>query len=229
MDTLGDDLILLSIDPKSGRAREVYVLRYGLAGSELIRLVARGLVTISGGRLVVTGGAATGDAATGDAATGDAQLDAALASIAGARRPPTPKGWVARPRRDITPGYLAKLEAAGRIQRAPGAGPKARWWIADQNGVAAVRARLDVIATGTGPVDLEQAAFGGLVHAVQLDRVLYRGWDKRALRRRLKQVAQGKWTEPVVAEASPAAEALAVAIDAAVDAATAAATAANTG
>lgn len=235
MDTLSDDLLLLAIDPNRSRVRAVHLVRYGLMGAELIRLVASELVLIKDGRLVVAESAS---------ATGDLQLDTALASIAGASKPPKPKSWASKPRRGIVTGYLTKLANAGKIQRSAGA--RARWQVADTDGLATARARLDAIAGGTGQVDLEQAAYGGLVHAVQLDRLLYRGWDNRAVRKRLKEIAQGKWTapatEPAPADAADAAgqteqaaisaatqAAIAVAIDAAVHAATAAAAAASSG
>jgi hypothetical protein len=41
MDTLGTDLVLLAIDPGKGRIRLETNLRYGLMGSELIRLAAK--------------------------------------------------------------------------------------------------------------------------------------------------------------------------------------------
>src|SRR5215472_7565296 len=104
MDTLGDDLVLLAIGPGGGRVRQADMLKYGVAGSELVRLAAKGLVTITGGRLAVAG----------EAATGNFELDMALNSIAHAKRPPTPKSWVAKPRRGILDEYLTKLEDAGR-------------------------------------------------------------------------------------------------------------------
>ena len=117
-------------------------------------------------------------------------------------------------------------------------GVRAKWWIADQDALATARARLDAIATGTGPVDLTAAAYGGLAHAASLDRLLYRGWDNRGLRKRMQQVAKGKWTAPadndvdqdahaVISAATQAA--VAAAVEAAVYAATAAAAAASAG
>src|SRR6185437_2053696 len=200
MDTLGDDLVMLAIDTDGGRVRQADMLKYGVAGSELVRLVAKGLVTIKGGRLIAAGpgsglrSRSGSGASSAGSATGDLELDMALASIAGRRRPPTPRSWVARPRRGLVNSYLTKLATAGKILRTPGR--RARWQIADQNALASARARLDAIATSTGPVDLMAAAFGGLAHAANVDRVIYRGWDNRGLRKRMQQVAKGKWTAP---------------------------------
>jgi hypothetical protein len=40
VDTLGDDLVLLSLNPRSGRVSTVRKIGYGLMGSELVRLAA---------------------------------------------------------------------------------------------------------------------------------------------------------------------------------------------
>ena len=78
METLGEDLVLLSVHPDNGTIVTKSRLGYGLRGSELVRLAAGGRAGITGDRIVVLN----------SRPTGDEQLDAALASLAGARRPP---------------------------------------------------------------------------------------------------------------------------------------------
>ena len=53
MDTLGEDLVLLSIRPDNGTIATKSRLGYGLRGSELVRLAATGRVGITGDRIVV--------------------------------------------------------------------------------------------------------------------------------------------------------------------------------
>jgi len=209
MQTLGEDLVLLSINPRSGRLANATRLRFGLAGSELVRLAASRRVDITGGRIVVLDGGPTGDS----------ELDAALASLAQAGRPPQPRKWVGAPRRKITDAYLARLASAGAVRAEPGA-LLTRWRIVDEARCASLRARLDAIVHGTGSVDSEQAAFAGLASASGLGELLYRGWGNRKLRKRLDQIAKGQWTGPVL----PATDAATDAGDAAVRAATQAAT-----
>jgi hypothetical protein len=60
MDTLGEDLVLLSLSPDSGRVRTAQKIGYGLMGSELVRLAASGRVDVQAGRLVVRSAAPTG-------------------------------------------------------------------------------------------------------------------------------------------------------------------------
>jgi hypothetical protein len=231
VDTLGDDLVLLAIEPDRGTIAARNRLPYGLRGSELVRLAASGRVGITSDRIVVL------DARP----TGDDRLDAALASLAGARRPPKPKAWVGHPGSQIVDAYLARLAAAGVIREDRrmllGFIPALRWQIADAARAADTRARLDAIVYAGGPVDTAQAAFAGLASASGLGPVLYPGMAHRHLRKRLEQIAKGELTQGAgaaqTAQATRAAGAAAhnaarTATDAATSAATDAATQAAT-
>ena len=157
-------------------------------GSELVRLAASGRIDIAKGRITVLD----------PAPTGDPRPDAALADLAAQRSPPFAQAWCSRPRRGIVEAYLARLAAGGVIyaerQTRFGFLRVTRWRIFDQARAADARARLDAIAEGTGPVDLAQAAYGGLAQATGLAARLYPGRDNRALRQRLEQVAEGQFT-----------------------------------
>jgi hypothetical protein len=222
LSTLGEDLLLLSVRPTDGRIVTLSRIHYGLMGSELIRLAATGRVDIVDDRIVVRSAGPSGDD----------DLDAALESITQARRPPRPRAWVGHPRRSILNAYLTRLISAGALRSEPGGiFGRPRHRIASPQRVAEARARLDVIAESAGiQVDIAQAAFGGLVHAVELDRVLYPGSAGRPLRKRLKEISAGKWTTPAPgARPSNTASAVSSAVSSAVtQAATSAATAAAT-
>jgi hypothetical protein len=211
VDNLGDDLVLLSLNPGTGRVRTSQKIAYGLMGSELVRLVAANRIGIAGGRLVVHS----------SEPTGDAELDAALASISQASRPPRAQRWVGHPRRGIASAYLDRLTAAGVIRKERAL--TTRWRIADAARVAEAQARVDAIARSDGPVDLTQAALGGLAHAIGLDAALYPGWGNRGLRRRFKDIADGGGTASDPAMQQAAVAAATAATQAAVQAATEAA------
>jgi hypothetical protein len=188
MSTLGDDLVLLSVWQGGGRISSPSVTGVGLMGAELVRLAASGRVDVANRRITVLDPAPTGDAAA----------DAALASLVAQRRPPRARAWCSRPRRRICDAYLARLAAAGVIQAQQqtrlGFIRVTRWQITDPARVTGARARLDAIAQGTGQVDLAQAAFGGLAHAIGLAGQLYPGRDGRDRRKRLERVADGDLT-----------------------------------
>ena len=186
--TLGEDLVLLTVQQGGGRLTAPNVTGVGLMGAELVRLAASGRVGIASDRITVLDGAPTGDA----------EADAALASLAVQKRPPKAKAWCGRPRRGICDAYLARLAAAGAItaqeQTRLGFIRMRRWQVTDPARAQAARARLDAIARGTGEVDLAQAAFGGLAHAIGLPGRLYPGKNGRAARKRLEVVADGDVT-----------------------------------
>lgn len=179
MDELGDDLLLLSAG-SDGRLTFPVNIRFGLAGSELVRLAAAGRVDIVRGRIVIRD----------TAPTGDPLLDAALASMDGPDGP-IAKAWVARLRPDLVRQYLARAEAAGIIRadrrKALGFIPVTRWTVVDTARAARARARLAEVAAGTGPVDPARAALAGLASAVGLTRVLFPGRDGAAARKRLRE------------------------------------------
>src|SRR6266702_4405874 len=126
MDSLGEDLVLLSVRPEKGTVATAERISFGLMGSELVRLAATGRIDIQRGRSQVP--------------TGDAELDAALGSLIGTRRPARPTQWVGRPRRGILQAYLNRLVAAGALRperRVFGT----RYFIADPVRAAHARAR----------------------------------------------------------------------------------------
>jgi len=109
MESLGEDLVVLSIRPGKAKIGNADKIDFGLMGSELVRLAALGRVSVADERIVVL------DAAP----TGDPDLDAALRSLTEARRPPEATVWVGKPRRGIRDAYLARLAQAGVIQIEP--------------------------------------------------------------------------------------------------------------
>lgn len=218
METLGDDLVLLSIR-SDGVISTAAKLRFGLSGAELVRLAALRRVDIERGRIIVLDGTPAGDVL----------LDEALMSMAAGRRPPAAKAWVALRRGDLPRRYLETLADAGTIRaehrKALGFIPKTRWTILNAGRLAAARARLDAIAYGSDGVDAEQAALAGLASAIGLPSLLYPGFAGHAARKRV--AAAGKSGGPATHAAKTASDAVNgpdAATRAAVSAATGAAT-----
>lgn len=210
---LGEDLLLLSIRPRDGKILTFNRVGYGLMGSELIRLTALGRVHVDDRQITVLN----------QIPTGDAELDVALASLTSGK-PPRPRNWVGRPRHGIRDAYLERLVKAGLL-RSESSGPlgRKRWVVPPSRRADQARDRLDAIMASTGPVDLAQAAFGGLVHAINLDAFLYPRFADRRLRRRLGEIGAGKWTRPATDAVSSAGQAASAASQAATRAATEAA------
>ncbi len=183
--TLGADLALLSVHAGHATAE---VMAVGLMGSELVQLAALGRINIVKGKIHVVD----------PSPTGHAGADAALRSLRRFRRRPTAAAWCSRPRTGIYNAYLAQLATVGAIRlerrKLLGLIPVSRWQVSDTAREAQVRARLDAIAGGTGQVDLADAAYGGLAHAMGLPTRLYPGIARSHLRSRLWEIANGAWT-----------------------------------
>src|SRR5262249_912962 len=141
MDTLGEDLVLLSIRPEKGFVATIQRVGFGLMGSELVRLAAAGRIDIQNGRILVLD----------QAPTGDAELDAALVALARSRRPARATQWVGRPRRGVLEAYLERLVTSGAVRPERRFIGK-RYFIADPARAADTRARLDEIAQSAGMV-----------------------------------------------------------------------------
>ncbi|MCW2932477.1 MAG: family phosphoprotein [Actinomycetia bacterium] len=183
METLGEDLILLAVGP-NGVLKAAPKLRFGLSGTELVRLAAARRVDIVRGRIAIL------DATP----TGDPLLDAALRSMEGSGwRQPTAKAWVARPHRGLVERYLDRLAAAGAIRAEPGKVlgifPVQRWKVIDTARLGQARARLDAIASGSDSADAAQTAFAGLAYAIGLIPMIYPGVAGAAARKNVKRAA----------------------------------------
>lgn len=187
MGALGEDLLLVAIDPANGVLRCRGHLQFGLMGAELVMLADSGHIVIEGDRITVTR----------SSGSGDAELDSALAALAAARKPPRVRGWVGRPRRRIASVYLDRLIASGAIGAQQGK-LRPRWPVLDQAKATAARSSVDAVALGTGQVDKTQTALAALAEAIGLARLLYPGADGRAARQRLRELAKAHWAaDPV--------------------------------
>jgi hypothetical protein len=214
MDELGEDLLLIAVN--SDRTLVLPVkLRFGLAGSELVRLAAARRVDIVRGRIVIRN----------SGPTGDPLLDDALASMSGGWHEPTAKAWVKRIRPGLVERYLARAESAGTIRaqrrKALGFIPVTRWVVIDTARAEQACARLEAAASD-GILGPDQAALAGLASAIDVTHFVFPGRAGAKARKRLREAAR---RGPAAAEATAAvADAAAAAQHAAVDAATRAAT-----
>jgi hypothetical protein len=217
MDELSEDLLLLAVSSE-GTLVLPTKLRFGLAGSELVRLAAAGRVDVVRRRIVLRD----------SAPTGDPLLDDALASMGGGWREPTAKAWVARDRRGLVGRYLARAEAAGIIRahrrKALGFIPVTRWVVLDTARAAQARARLEAAAAVTGAAGPAQAALAGLASAIDVTRYVFPGRAGAAARKRLREAAKrgsaaADATTAVIGAAGASSDAQRAATDAATGAA----------
>lgn len=168
MDWLADDLLLLAVRG-NGTLAVRRRLRFGIAAAELVQLAARGSVDVGDGQITVLD----------SSPPGDPLLDDALASMTAGAAVPSVRVWVGLNRPGLVGRHMAALMAAGTIRERPrkaaGLFPVMRLEVTGPARLEQARARLDAVASGTAGTGPEQAALAGLVGAVGLDTVLYRG------------------------------------------------------
>jgi Golgi phosphoprotein 3 (GPP34) len=179
MDTLGEDLFLLSFKPGKGTLYHVVApsLDFGLMGSELIRLAAAGRVSVSSDGASSDGASSANDSnkisVLSEEPTGDLNLDTALANLTAAGGPSNVRQWTRHPRPGIRMAYLNPLVAAGTVVEKPARRGVAQFAVADEPRLSRVRAILDAVAHSSGPVDVASAAYVGLAAEIGLPVELY--------------------------------------------------------
>ncbi len=215
---LPDELLLLALDDERGTRAHATELEPGLAGAVLLDLALRG-------RLDVVDKTVRAIDAT---PTGDAVLDHALAAVADAPKLRAPTWWVAHLQKGVREQVADRLVASGALRRDE---HKVLWIFpvtrlpADDPGPeSAVRARLDAAVLHGVTPDHRTAALAALVHATDLCTTVFPGADRRAVKERLAELAEGQWAAEAVRRAVQE-----IATAAAVAATTAATVAATSG
>lgn len=200
---IAEDLLLLLYDDERGKPITGSPgLDYALAGAVLIELTLLGKVDVAGegestkkGRLVVKDATPTGDPIL------DQRL-AILAEKAGSK----PKNLMAKLSKKLRKQVLARLAERGILEadkgRILGLFPTARWPAHDARHEAEIRASLDnVLRLGTEP-DERTGALVALLHALNVvPKVVGDVGDKKAVKRRAKEIAESAWAAEAVRQA----------------------------
>ncbi|MFC5267011.1 GPP34 family phosphoprotein [Kribbella qitaiheensis] len=200
---IAEDLLLLLYDDESGKPITGSPgLDYALAGAVLIELTLLGKVDIAGageaakeGRLKVLDTSPTGDPVL------DERL-ALLADKAGQK----PKNLMGKLSKKLRDQLLQRLAERGVLEadkgKVLGLFPVTRWPAKDAQHEAQVRAALEnVLKLGTQP-DERTASLVALLNALNVvPKVVTDAVDKRALKRRAKEISESDWAAEAVRRA----------------------------
>jgi Golgi phosphoprotein 3 GPP34 len=200
---IAEDLLLLLYDDETGKPVSWSVpLDHGLAGAVLMELSLLGKVDVADqgehvkpGRLVIRD----------PSPTGDPVLDARLAIVAD-KVGSKPAHVIGKVSKNLRGALLEQLAGRGILRvdkdKILGLFPNTRWTAADARHEAQVRAALDsALRVGTQP-DQRTAALIALVHAVDaVPKVVTNAADKKALKRRAKEIAESAWAAEAVRNA----------------------------
>jgi hypothetical protein len=201
MQYLSQDLILLALNPQTGKTRFSWysALEYGLVGSLLLDLVLQGKLEIDNDNRVI--GAIAGN-------TGDEFLDRHLNEVLASSRPRTARFWITRWRRRyrwFQPVVLQNLVDLGVLerqeQRILGLFPTQRYFLTDESIqreiVQQVRA---AVLEGIG-LDSRMAALISLMQASHLTDAVFRPEERPEARSRTKAIAEGELVGKAVSKA----------------------------
>lgn len=201
MQYLSQDLILLALNPQTGKTRFSFyaALEYGLVGSLLLDLVLQGKLEIDNDNRVI--GAITGN-------TGDEFLDRHLNEVLASSRPRTARFWITRWRRRyrwFQPVVLQNLVDLGVLerqeQRILGLFPTQRYFLTDESIqreiVQQVRA---AVLEGIG-LDSRMAALISLMQASHLTDAVFRPEERPEARSRIKAIAREELVGQAVSKA----------------------------
>jgi hypothetical protein len=200
---IAEDLLLLLYNDESGKPITGNPgLDYSLAGAVLIELTLLGKVDIAtAGEDVKKGRLKVLDTSP----TGDAILDERLVFLAekSGKKPRDLMGKLSKRLRDQ---LLAQLAERGILEadkeKVFGLFPVTRWPAKDARHEAGVRSRLEnVLKLGTQP-DERTAALVALLSALNVvPKVVTDAVDKKALKRRAKEIAESGWAAVAVRKA----------------------------
>ncbi|MEU6664309.1 GPP34 family phosphoprotein [Streptomyces sp. NPDC046821] len=218
--TLGEQLLLLSLDDESGTASQPAKVALAISAASLVEFALAGRIDMTDDKVTVVDPTPLGEPA----------LDAALTEIAAREKPRKTKEWIQQLKYDAVAGANAGLLEKGLVRKEKkkvlGLFPVTRYPEADGSVEAAVRQRLDAVVLRGATPDERTASLVALLHGAKLLRLAFPDADARQVEATMESISQGQWSAAAVRQAVKAAEAALVALMA-VTAATSAAIASS--
>lgn len=194
MTTITEDLVLLLLDPRTGRpVVDRARLDRVIGGALLLDLTVRNRITSDGK------GARVRLTVVDSAPTGDALLDGALARLGGRRR--RPQNAVERLATGSRRSVLERLAARGLVRRRTtqvlGIFPTTTWPPLDPGRRAPLHGFLSAVLRDGAQPDPHVALLISLLHAVNAEHKVVTG-PRRRLRARAREVSRGEWAGAAV-------------------------------
>ncbi|MGW3329431.1 GOLPH3/VPS74 family protein [Streptomyces rubiginosohelvolus] len=197
--SLGEEIMLLSLDDETGAAKGETAARWGVAAGMLLELVMAGRVTVRGGRVEVFDPTPTGDALL------DGRLDRLTRWVHEASSSRKVVAWLTRDHAKGSQDVVDSLVARGLVteekHRALGVFPVRRYPEADGTVERELRARLAAAVLEGAESDARTSALVALVHATGMHRQAFPGLPKKQVDPRMAEIAEGHWAGVSVREA----------------------------
>ncbi|MGW4837801.1 GOLPH3/VPS74 family protein [Streptomyces globisporus] len=197
--SLGEEIMLLSLDDETGAAKGETAARWGVAAGMLLELVMAGRVTVRGGRVEVFDPTPTGDALL------DGRLDRLTRWVHETSSSRKVVAWLTRDHAKGSQDVVDSLVARGLVteekRRALGVFPVRRYPEADGTVERELRARLAAAVLEGAEPDARTTALVALVHATGMHPQAFPGLPKKQVDPRMAEIAEGHWAGVSVREA----------------------------
>ncbi|MFI5678360.1 GOLPH3/VPS74 family protein [Streptomyces cellulosae] len=198
--TLGEQLLLLSLDDESGSAKEPVKVALAISAASLVELALAGRIDVTDDKVTVVDATPLGEPA----------LDTALAAIVDKDKPGRTRDWINRLKTDAVARANTGLVEKGLVReerkKVLGLFPVRRYPEADGSVEAAVRQRLDAVVLGAATPDERTASLVALLHGAKLHRLAFPDSDARRVKAAMESISDGQWPATAVRHVVKAAE-----------------------
>ncbi|BAG21590.1 GPP34 family phosphoprotein [Streptomyces griseus] len=197
--SLGEEIMLLSLDDATGAAKGETAARWGVAAGMLLELAMAGRVTVKGGRVEVFDPSPTGDALL------DGRLDRLARWVHGASSSRKVTDWLTRDQAKGSQDVVDSLVGRGLVteekHRALGVFPVRRYPEADGTVERELRARLADVVLHEAEPDARTSSLVALLHATGMHPQAFPGVPRKRIAPRMARIAEGHWAGVSVGEA----------------------------
>ncbi len=212
---LAEEYLLLALDDASGRPLlSAQHLQFALAGASVAELTLQGALDVSDG----ADGGRKGRFHVTDRATPSDPMQREVLELMHDRRPKDAirkigqGSFARRLRESLQQGLAARGVLREEQVKVLGLFPSTTWMAHDAAPEAAVRERVLAALTGSATPDEPTAALVSLLLATDLTRKIFPEQDRRALKRRAKEIAESEWAGAAVKRAIDDVNAVMVAV-----------------
>ncbi|MFJ3791563.1 GPP34 family phosphoprotein [Kitasatospora sp. NPDC090091] len=193
--TLGEEIMLLSLDDESGQAKDRWAAGWTVTSGLLLELALAERVRVDGGALEVVD----------SSPTGSTLLDSVLERIEAWTRTgksPTVEGWLRKDQGKSVEASLASLCEQGIVteerHRVLGLFPVRRYPEADGTVERELRSRLAAVVLEGAEPDDRTSGLIALLHGARLHRLAFPDLPRGKVEPRMAEIADGQWAGDVV-------------------------------
>ncbi|WP_405693072.1 GPP34 family phosphoprotein [Streptomyces sp. NBC_01185] len=189
--TLGEEIMLLSLDDESGAAKDREAAGWAVAGGIVLELALAGRLAVAEGRLEVADRTPTGTGLL------DERLGLIDAWAAKRSRAPKVTDWLTKDHGRAVGATIESLRARGLVseeqRKVLGLFPVRRYPEADGAPERELRERLAAVVLRGADPDDRTAGLIALIHAAKLHRLAFPEVPAREVTPRMEKIADGRW------------------------------------